>query len=42
MMMLMKKRDAYAFSKKYKDNIGGFLSFISDSDFSVSGSYRES
>lgn len=37
-----KERDAYAFSRKYKDDIDGFLSFISDSEFSVSGGYRES
>ena len=29
-----KENDAYSFAKKYKDDIDGFLAFISDSDFS--------
>lgn len=37
-----KERDAYEFSKRYKDDIDGFLSFISDSEFSKLGSYKES
>ena len=37
-----KENDAYAFAKKYKDNIDGFLSFISDSDFSRMEGYQES
>lgn len=37
-----KERDAYAFARKYKDDIDGFLSFISDSDFSRTDGYRES
>ena len=32
---------AFAFAKKYKDNIPGFVDFISASDFSVSGDYLE-
>lgn len=37
-----KENNAYAFSKKYKDNIEGFLTFISDSDFSRTDGYKES
>ena len=37
-----KENDAYEFAKKYKDNIDGFLSFISDSGFSKTGDYKES
>lgn len=37
-----KENDAYAFAKKYKDDIGGFLTFISDSDFSKMDGYKES
>lgn len=37
-----KENDAYAFAKKYKDNIDGFLTFISDSDFSRMDGYKES
>lgn len=37
-----KENDAYAFAKKYKDDIDGFLGFISDSEFSRMDGYRES
>lgn len=37
-----KENDAYAFAKKYKEDIDGFLAFISDSDFSRMDGYRES
>lgn len=37
-----KETDAYAFAKKYKNNVDGFVSFICDSDFSVNGDYKES
>lgn len=36
-----KEENAFAFAKKYKDDIPGFVSFISDSDFSVPGEYLE-
>lgn len=37
-----KENDAYAFAKRYKDDIDGFLTFISDSDFSRSEGYKAS
>lgn len=37
-----KESDAFAFAKKYKDDLDAFLSFISDSDFSICGDFRES
>ncbi|MDO4338340.1 MAG: hypothetical protein Q4C91_09665 [Eubacteriales bacterium] len=37
-----KENDAYAFAKKYKDHLDDFLTFISDSDFSVYDDFRES
>ena len=37
-----KECDAYAFAKKYKNDVVGFLHFISDSDFSIMEGYRES
>lgn len=36
-----KEDNAYAFAKKYKDNVSGFVSFIVDSDFSVPGEYLD-
>lgn len=36
-----KEQDAYSFVKKYKDDVAGFLDYICNSDFSVSGAYRE-
>lgn len=37
-----KENDAYAFAKRYKDDIDGFLKYISDSDFSRMEGYKES
>lgn len=37
-----KENDAYAFAKRYKDDIDGFLTFISNSQFSRIDGYRES
>ena len=37
-----KETNAYLFAKKYKDNLADFLSFLSDSDFSVCQDYRQS
>ena len=37
-----KEQDAHRFAKQYKDDIPGFLRFISESDFSVMGGYKES
>lgn len=37
-----KEKDSYEFAKKYKDNLSGFLSFISDSDFSVCDDFKGS
>ena len=36
-----KETDAYAFAATYKDNALGFLSFLCESDFSVTGNYKE-
>lgn len=37
-----KETDAYAFAKKYKNDVEGFVNFICNSDFSVNGDYKES
>ena len=37
-----KEADSFAFAKKYRDDIPGFMKYISESDFSVSGSYPQS
>lgn len=37
-----KEKDAYAFAKKYKDRLEDFLVFISQSDFSVCGDFKQS
>lgn len=37
-----KEADAFAFAKKYRDDIPCFMKFISESDFSVAGSYPQS
>ncbi len=37
-----KEEDSYQFAKRYRDDIPAFLSFISESDFSVCTSYDES
>ena len=42
MIYLVCSNDAYAFARKYKDDINGFISYMSDSDFSVNTNYEES
>ncbi len=37
-----KEHDAFAFAKKYMDDIPSFMKYISESDFSVVGSYSQS
>lgn len=37
-----KEDDAYAFARKYKRDLEGFVKFICDSEFSVGGDYKES
>ncbi len=37
-----KEADSFAFAKKYRDDIPGFMKFISESDFSIAGSYPQS
>lgn len=37
-----KEDDAFTFAQRYKDDIPGFMKYISESDFSVSGSYLQS
>ena len=37
-----KENDAYVFAEKYQHNLNDFLRFITESDFSVGGSYTES
>lgn len=37
-----KEDDAYAFAKKYRNDIPGFLEYIGESDFSVNSEYKES
>lgn len=37
-----KEASAVRFSRKYKDDLEGFIRFISESDFSVSGGYTDS
>lgn len=36
-----KEANAFAFARKYKDDIPGFIAFIADSDFSVIGEYLD-
>ena len=36
-----KENKAFCFAQKYKDDIAGFIEFISSSSFSVNGEYRE-
>lgn len=36
-----KKQDAYTFAKKYKEDIQGFITFVSQSDFAVPGNYSD-
>jgi hypothetical protein len=37
-----KENDAYAFAKKYKNNLAGFSNFMCNSDFSVAGDFKSS
>lgn len=37
-----KESDAYAFAKKYRDDVNGFVDFVRNSEFSVNGDYKES
>ncbi len=37
-----KDKNSHLFARKYKDDIDGFLEFISDSSFSVNGEFKES
>ena len=37
-----KEADSFAFAKKYRDDIPGFMKYIGESDFSVAGSYPQS
>ena len=37
-----KESDSFAFAKKYRDDIPSFMKYISESDFSVVGSYPQS
>lgn len=37
-----KESDAYAFAKRYQNDLSGFLSFICDSTFSFNGDYKSS
>ena len=37
-----KENDSFAFAKKYKDHLDDFISFIADSDFSVSDDFKQS
>lgn len=36
-----KEDNAYSFAKKYMDNVPGFVSYMTDSDFSVHGTYLD-
>lgn len=37
-----KENDAYEFARKYKNDIGGFLRYVNNSEFSVMMGYKES
>ena len=37
-----KENDAYQFARRYKNNIADFITFISESDFSVKDDYIKS
>ena len=37
-----KEADAFAFAKRYRDDIPGFMKYIGESEFSVAGSYPQS
>jgi hypothetical protein len=36
-----KEKYSLVFAKRYRENIDGFIRYISDSSFSVTGEYRE-
>lgn len=37
-----KENDAYAFARKYKNDLHGFVKYLCNSDFSVNGDYKQS
>lgn len=37
-----KESDAYAFARKYKNDVDGFVEFVCNSEFSINGDYKES
>ena len=37
-----KEHDAFAFARKYKNDLEGFIKFVCKSDFSVNGDYKQS
>ena len=37
-----KEENAYSFAKKYKNDVDGFIDYISNSDFSTDCTYEES
>lgn len=37
-----KEKDAYAFAKKYRNNLTGFIDFILNSNFSITEDFRKS
>lgn len=37
-----KEQDAYAFAKRYKNNVGAFMDYVCKSPFSVRGEFKES
>ncbi len=37
-----KENDAYAFAKKYKNNVDAFMNFMCESSFSVNGDFKDS
>lgn len=37
-----KENDAYAFARKYKRDVGAFVRFICDSEFSINGEFKDS
>ena len=37
-----KENDAYAFAKKYKNNVDAFMDFMCESSFSVKGDFKDS
>ncbi len=37
-----KEENSYAFARKYRNNLEGFIKFLCESDFSVNGDYKKS